>query len=540
MRPPLRFFLVLPFITLAAAAAPAKPSAKPPIYANGSYTVHADRIVEGGDTATAQIRGNWPSLYNARHELVRPFLRGKYPMLGSKAMLLDVLYTIALHDLEVNVVAGTHFRVSPDFHFNMLFTRDTAYSSLLGANYAFPGVVKSHLRKVLELRREIGFTTARGQQIPIPEITAQEKVENLTNNEFFEKYSTHPYGRRTDDVCWVPGFWAALQVERKPGELEWFVDEFAYFDRKFYAPFFDPTDNLYRGQASFIDVGGTGYPAGFSAQDAMLVKALSTNCLYFRAFTILADACRQLGRSDAAAAYAARAEKLRAAIQREFLHADGYYAYFKHRDGKLEPRREQLGSAFLVRFDVLPAERQRTAVAGYARNDYGVGLFDPFFPGTRVYHNNAIWPFANMFFDHAVHRVERTDEVVLRTFGTLARHAFQGNFNEVIDYATGGRNEKHARQYIWSAAAYLSFVYDVLLGLQVDQFSTLRVNPHLPAALGDELTLRHLVVQGTRCDVTVRGSGRTVIRAERNGLVVPDASIPLDGGQHTLVVTLGP
>ena len=68
---------------------------------------------------------------------------------------------------------------------------------------------------------------------------------------------------------------------------------------------------------------------------------------------------------------------------------------------------------------------------------------------------------------------------------------------------------------------------------------TLAFSPHLPAGLGNEITLRNLVVQGTQCEVTLRGNGRTVVRSELDRGGVSEPAIKLDGGTHRLVITLG-
>jgi len=528
------------FLTTALSGVAQKSRADIVVRATPSYTLYQDRIVEGEDSAYVEERGGWQALRNARHEMVRPFLRGDYPRLRSDSALLEVLYRIALHDIEVNFIDGQHFRVSPDFAPDMIFTRDTAYTSLLGANLAMPEQMKQHLRKDRAMRRAVGFKTGTGQQIPIPAVAQLETVEKLNNKQFFEKYQTHPYARRTDDVCWVPGYWAAMQVSAAPDDHRWLLDEFDHFDRNFYAHFLDPADSLYFGQATFIDIGGTGYPENYSAQDSIMIKALSTNCLYVRAFDIVAEVSERLGEKARAAGYRQRAAALRAAILQNFRHPDGYYSYFKRKDGTLEPRVEILGSAFLVLFDIL-GERERAAqLARLPHNDFGNALFHPLFPGDRIYHNNAIWPFANTFFNQAEFAVQRSPDILLRTYGNLARHALQGNFNELMDYATGGRQELHARQYIWSAASFLGLVYNFLFGIEVVEGEKVRFHPLVPPQLGSNLALSGLVVRGTEITVTLKGAGSRITAVRLNGQAVAEATVPLDGRRHDLQIDLGP
>lgn len=514
-----------------------KGKAQEPLHETAAYKLYADRIEEGDAVAHAYRKREWLGVKNARGEMVRPFLRQPMAKLETEVPMLNSLYHIALADFEMNKV-GNHFRVSPDFHYDMFFTRDIAYSSLLGANYAFADHIKSHLRECRKLRREVGFTTAEGQEIPIASVREIEMVEPLDNLEFFQKYRTHPYSRRTDDICWVLGYWEAMKVDKSPGELEWLVEEFTYFDETFYHHFLDTEDGLYHGQASFIDVGGTGYPEHFSLGDCILVKALSTNAAYYGAFRIIEEAFRLLGNEEAADEMAARAEALGAAIRKEFLLDEGHYAYFKHMDGSLEPRREQLGSAFLVWFDILEKEAFGQAVGNYPGNAYGEPLLLPFLPGERVYHNNSIWPFANTLFNYAEFKHDGSDATLMKTFGHLSRHALQGNFAEILDYETGGGQVKHARSYTWSAAAFMSLVYRFIFGLEVEDFATLHVHPHVPEALGKQMELKALVVQGTTIDIHLKGTGKHVQRVLLNGEPVDTSSVPLDGGQHSLQLYL--
>jgi hypothetical protein len=177
-------------------------------------------------------------------------------------------------------------------------------------------------------------------------------------------------------------------------------------------------------------------------------------------------------------------------------------------------------------------------VGDYPGNDFGNPLITPFFGGTRVYHNNSIWPFANTLFNYAQFKADQRDETLLRTLGNLSRHALQGNFSEVIDYETGGRKVMHARSYTWSAAAFMSVVYRFIFGLDVTNFDTLTVDPHVPAVLGDNLLLRNLLLQGTDIEVNLKGEGSKVGKVLLDGRPAQGAEVPLDGGSHRLEVHL--
>jgi hypothetical protein len=69
-----------------------------------------------------------------------------------------------------------------------------------------------------------------------------------------------------------------------------------------------------------------------------------------------------------------------------------------------------------------------------------------------------------------------------------------------MDYETGGGHELHARQYTWSATAFLSIVYNMILGLEVEDFSRLRVDPFLLEELGDSIDVENLKIADTLTD----------------------------------------
>jgi hypothetical protein len=518
------------------------------VYENRSFRLGQDMIVEGDRVAHVSNRAH---LINCNKELVRPQLRGTYPVYSSTIPMADALYQVALNDLEMNVVDGSYFRVSPDFA-DMVFTRDTAYSSTLGAAFVMPDLVVKHLDHTRVLRRKLGFKLSEELDIPIPGLPLER--EPLNNLQFFLKYGTHSYGRRTDDICWVLGYWDAACVLQDTALLERMVQEFDYFDEHFYRPFFDEADGLYWGQASFIDVGGSGYPAGFTHADAIMIKALSTNCAYVGAFDRVGWALGILGRDAQAAAIHARANELRQSIRRELRHPDGYYAYFKHRDGRLEQRREQLGMAFLVLYDVVEPDEYAVALGNYPSNDFGSPLFWPFYQSnSKMYHNNALWPFADTFFNLArlkwgqsvvgPHHLNSVDPchatvVALESFAKLSRHALWGSFNEVIDYETGGWIEKHARSYIWSAAAYLGVVFRMIYGLQFDKAMRLHIQPAVPAALGGNHAIRGLRVGAATVSIELRGTGSRIQRCTADGTDADHAVVTAVEGTHAIRIDL--
>ncbi|MCR9295595.1 MAG: hypothetical protein NXI32_22995 [bacterium] len=511
------------------------------IYENKAYVLRADSIQEGDRRAEIHA-GNRPYLVNCNGEMVRPQLRRSYPALASGTPMIDMLYRIALADLEINVVQderGAYLRVSPDFP-DMIFTRDTAYASYLGACFTHADVIINHLKIDRQLRKELKFKCPSGESIPLEGV--QNEPEEISSLEFFNRYGTHAYARRTDDPCWVIGYWAAICALGDRSELAYLIDEFEYFDVNFYRFFFDAGDGLYHGQASFIDIGGTGYPPEYSPQDCMLVKSLSTNCLFVGALDRVARACRMLGRFEQANGYEERARLLRTSIRTQLRNANGNFAYFKGRSGQLQDRREQLGMALAVLLQVVPQSEMAAVLDGYPCNDFGSPTLYPFFHDSRIYHNNAIWPFADVLYHMAVRErhamTPQADTTLLRAIGNQSRNALWGNFTEVMDYETGGWRFKHARSYIWSAAAWLSLVLHELAGIDASEFDTLSFSPHLPAVLGGRFTLSQLKLGNMTLDIEILGSGSSVRSFVVNGQAQSEPRLRRSPGYHKLLIEL--
>jgi len=501
------------------------------IYENNSYKLFTDSFVEGKKKAYALNRN---ILVNKEGERVSPVIKNDVPEVITECPLIDVLYKIAVQDHEMLIVDNQYFRACTSSRpvGRIVFTRDIAYSSFLGTSLILPGMVKNHLQYTRKLRREVGYKCSKSNVIPIPGFP--NKVECEKERDFWPKYKTNSYGRRTDDIVWIIGFWEYFCVTQDYSSLKWMIDEFDYFDKKFYQYFYDPNDNLYWGQASFIDAGGTGYP-NYSPQESIMIKALSTNCLYAGAFDRLERACRLIGLDDKADEFKERSQTIRDAIRKNFLHKDGYYAYFKRKDGSLEPRREQVGSALLVLFDILPPKEQNKAVDDYPYSDFGAPLFWPFYPNNRCYHNNSIWPFADTLFALALFKCYRRKDILLRALANLCRHSLRGNFNEVLHYPSG--EFRGADHYIWSAAAYLAVLFKMIGGISIDE-SKVRFNPYLPAELGSSFTIKNLRIGKMKLDINIRGNGGDIVDFKVDGKKTEDFTIYKNGRSHTVEIHL--
>ena len=372
--------------------------------------------------------------------------------------LIERLWRIALSDVESDVVrddSGRYFGAGRSFG-KILFTRDIAYSGILSLNRLYPEIMRDSLEFTRRLHLDLLFRAPRAYHIP--EIAVDWQLEDCPDDAFAAKHQSSCYLRRTDDVVWL---WAAADLAEHSGRL----DDWRWIHRrgtecfdKLYDPFFDPADGLFRGQASFVDVHfpdrqASGYPREWTIADCILLKAASTNALYFKGLKAMSRAARMLGEERDAAQWQERADRLGEAIRRELRHADGSFAFWKDRHGKLSGQREALGTALNVLAGVVRGAEAARALEALPVGPRGVPLFLPFFPLERCYHNHSSWAFVDTFYLRACEQATGRNFKPLN-LALLARMCIDdGTFHELSDYRTG--MPKGSGSQLWTAAAFL-------------------------------------------------------------------------------------
>jgi hypothetical protein len=267
-------------------------------------------------------------------------------------------------------------------------------------------------------RLNIGFMCPEGWLLENCEkaIPLHMNVWQPDSREFCNRYHMSPALNRTgQDVGWLWTDGDLFDLHGDRMDWAWLYGMGNIFFDYFYKPFYDEADGLYFGQASFIDVGWNGYPFALEGLDkqsernkAVWIKTPSCNALYVRGMDVMAHAARVLGRDEDARHWQEKADCLRKAIRDHLRLPDGTFAYFKHKDGHLEPRCEALGAAYCILADVVTGQDAVKALAAHTLqfSDVGVSLFYPFIeenPG--IYHNRAAWPFASTFYYLAKEKV---------------------------------------------------------------------------------------------------------------------------------------
>ena len=380
--------------------------------------------------------------------------------------LTKKMWTIALNDVELNLITndyGTYFAAGRRYT-DRVYCRDISYAGILGLNALYPKEMMTSLRVTRNVVSKMGYKVSTEEVIK--EIDAPWEAITDDRKQIMAQFKSNSITRRTDDVVWI---WAADDLFKSHPEVadwNWFYTNGKNNFDTLYAPWYDKTDGLYKGQNTFQDLQSEGYPEGYSQADCVLIKSTSTNCLYYKGMLSLANAAQKCNLPEEAEVWTKKAELLKKAILKELLLPDGTFTYYKDRKGKVMPNQHNLGTAFAILFGIVKGEVARKTIDNYPSNHYGTPLIHPFLGDGKGDHNAAAWPFCDTFFLQAKEIADDKDytaynaALLARTMGT--------KFSEKRDKGWGGFGSFHEKvtlpsglisgsgSQLWTSAAFIN------------------------------------------------------------------------------------
>jgi hypothetical protein len=252
--------------------------------------------------------------------------------------------------------------------------------------------------------------------------------------------------------------------------------------------------------------------------------------LHVRALRVAAQLAEDAGDNARATTLRAEAEALSAAIRARFTLADGTLGAFVTTtlDPSTVSRWDLLGTSLAVLEGVVDPAAGRVALSAYPHLPNGAPVVFPQQKETAIYHNRAVWPFVTAYAALAGRAVGHP-AVVTHAVNTLMRGAA---FNlshmenwEVVSgraYLADGAYSGpvvNSRRQLWSVAAMVSVVHQVLLGVE---------------ARGDRWRVRPFIPWDVR-NTLLRGTDTLVLRNVPWGdkrIHVRVALPPVDDAQH--------
>lgn len=301
---------------------------------------------------------------------------------------------------------------------------------------------------------------------------------------------------------------------------------------------FDSSDNLFRGPAVYGD-GIAAYPDRYAeeitssfilswldkhrdeaakAGEGMPMKALSTNCVYYQAYVILAKMNEILGIDSTEAKK--KAEALKIAINQHFWNEEnGTYDYLAHESDY----QEALGVAFALLFGIADDRQAQLVMENTYVTKQGITCVWPSFDrylakGGYGRHSGTVWPHAQGFWASACATRGYAKGFESEMYSLAEKAVRDGQFYEIYHPESGEiyggwqevcyqdiRMSQSQPHQTWSATGYLSLIYFHILGAQISDGSV-TFAPNLPAKV-NEAKISGLQIGNTTFEIEITRGG---------------------------------
>ncbi len=478
---------------------------------------------------------------------------------------LDRAFRIALGDLVTNIAPYRAGLLDDERHvilagldYGTPWTRDAAINTWNGAGLLFPDVTRDTLLSVLE--RRDGKVYIGGQY--------------------------------WDCIVWAIGAWSQYLYTGDKAFLSTAFDAVKNTLVYLEETEFDPGLGLFRGAASSSD-GVAGYPpvyaepGGFSGISdwpqknperrhpvgyGLPMHALSTNCLYYRAYVLVQRMADELGQ-PVDPHWAEQARILKQSLNDRFWRSDaGLYRYLVDTFGGSDYV-ECLGEAYAILFGIAEESQVRQVLANQHLAPAGVPVLWPTFDRYRIpdftaqgnsgfgRHSGCIWPPFEAIWATTAKQNARAD-LFLPILKKTAEFACRDNqfvemYHPISGLPYGGLQEGRGNplasevygvpedtylvrawtakvRQTWSATG---FIRQVIYGVMGMDFETggVAFSPVLPEGC-TKAHLTQLLYRDMVLHIHVCGQGTRVTGFSVNGHPSATPFLPADGKGHTEVV----
>lgn len=322
---------------------------------------------------------------------------------------------------------------------------------------------------------------------------------------------------------------------------------------------FDSNSNLFWGPACYGD-GIAAYPDYYAAHCGtnsgiihwpkynetkgpgvgIPVKTLSTNCLYYHAYTVVSKMAKHLNQS--LSDYNQKAVRLKDSINQYFWdESKGSYVYLAD-SAVNSDHQEGLGISFAIMFGVADEVKREVLFSNAKVTKHGIACVWPSYDrytkmGGFGRHSGTVWPHVQGFWADAAAMYGKLDIFSHELF-TLAGHASRDyQFAEIYHPETGaiygGLQERRGKiklwkstnRQTWSATAYLRMVLNGLVGIRFD-LDSVRFAPQVPEKISS-VSVSNVCMRQMVMDIDIKGTGNKVQGIQINGKV-SDGLIPLN------------
>ncbi|MFZ4464251.1 MAG: hypothetical protein ACOYN5_10405, partial [Bacteroidales bacterium] len=431
------------------------------------------------------------------------------PSYTSDQPIVDALFKLSLEEARLNIEPDSTLRTGSKW--GGVWTRDVSYSTLLAFAYHEPEVARISLMKKVK-RKRIIQDTGSGGAWPVS----------------------------TDRTTWSLAAWEIYKVT---GDEAWLKTAFEIIkntmadDEKTIRSL---KTGMNRGESSFLDWREQTYPKWMSNMDIYMSENLGTNAVHYQANIILTEMAKILG--EPGEEYLKRAEEIKKGINSYLWMVDkGYYGQYLYGRSSMmiSPRFEALGEAHTVLFGIADAERAKSIIENSPLTAFGTTCIYPQIPGIPPYHNNAVWPFVQAFWNLAAAKTGNETALVhglasIYRAGALFLTNYENFVAQNGDYVG---TEINSDRMLWSMAGNLAMVHRVFIGMNFET-NGIRFQPVIPKVYGGTRTLSNFSYRKAKISITVKGYGNKIDSFMIDGKT-SEAFFPADlGGEHKVEIVM--
>lgn len=432
-----------------------------------------------------------------------------FPTFSSDQMLVDALYNMSVDELASNLRKDGAYRAGKEW--DGVWTRDVSYSIYLSLAYLDPEGSMNSLRAKVKNGR-IVQDTGTGGAWPVS----------------------------SDRVVWAVAAWEIYKVT---GDHSWLKEAFEIIDATLkddMAVVYDPTYCLMHGEQSYLDWREQTYPRWMQPADIYGSMCLGTNVVFAHTFELMARMASEL--NIPAIEYRKTATRLRESINDNlWLPNLGYYSEYLY--GTPYPinsmATDNLGQSLGILFDITTPEMASSIISRTPVGIYGTTSVFPQIADIKPYHNDAVWPFVQAFWNLAAAKTGNVEAVKAGLAAIYRAAALFATNKELFVASTGDYRGTavNSDAQLWSAAGHLAMTFRLIAGITFES-DRMEFHPFIPQAYSGTKHIKGFRYRDAVLDINISGNGNRI------------ASVSIDGknskpfipatltGQHTVDIIM--
>ena len=433
----------------------------------------------------------------------------RFPTYESSQTLVDACYNMAIADIASDQRPDSTYRAGREW--DGVWTRDVAYSIYLSLAYLDPQRSINSLRAKVKNGR-IVQDTGTGGAWPVS----------------------------SDRVVWAIAAWEIYNVT---GDREWLAEAYDIISASLaddMAVTWDPEHAMMHGEQSYLDWREQTYPRWMQPADIFGSMCLGTNAVFARTFEIASEMARLLDRHDTPD-YAAMHNSISRAINDNLWIPNlGYYSeYLYCQPYPIQSQTtDNLGQALAVIFGIASSDMASSIISKTPVTSWGTPSVWPQQPDIKPYHNDAVWPFVQAYWNLAAAKTRNSD-ALLAGMAAIWRAATLFGTNKELFVAHNGDYRGTAINsdaQLWSASGNAAMIFRVLAGMEFKP-DCIEFHPVVPDIFRGEKKIRGFRYRDAVIDVTVSGTGDKIASFAIDGQPADGFKFPSHlKGHHTVEI----